>query len=211
MKFQFKGLFSTAIAIGIGFLILIGSLLPVGILGLVRSVLLQWVLILAAVALLVGMLNLLRVHYGRVTGREKGAIYSILLIIFMLITLVLGLVLGPADPTVMLLFNAIQLPVEASLTAVLAVTLLYASVRLLRWRNDLVAVVFIVTAVIILLGTAPLPVIGSIPILSDLVRPFVAQVLAAGGARGILIGVALGTLTTGLRILFGADRPYGSK
>lgn len=211
MKFQFKGLFSTAIAIGIGFLILIGSLLPVGILGLVRSVLLQWVLILAAVALLVGMLNLLRVHYGRVTGREKGAIYSILLIIFMIITLVLGLVLGPADPTVMLLFNAIQLPVEASLTAVLAVTLLYASVRLLRWRNDLVAVVFIVTAVIILLGTAPLPVIGSIPILSDLVRPFVAQVLAAGGARGILIGVALGTLTTGLRILFGADRPYGSK
>jgi len=34
-------------------------------------------------------------------------------------------------------------------------------------------------------------------------------VFAAGGARGILLGVALGTLTTGLRILFGADRPYG--
>jgi hypothetical protein len=27
--------------------------------------------------------------------------------------------------------------------------------------------------------------------------------------RGILIGVALGALTTGLRVLFGADRPYG--
>ena len=35
--------------------------------------------------------------------------------------------------------------------------------------------------------------------------------VASGGARGILIGVALGTLTTGLRILFGADRPYGGK
>jgi hypothetical protein len=42
-----------------------------------------------------------------------------------------------------------------------------------------------------------------------LIRPFIAQVLAAAGARGILLGVALGTLTTGLRILFGVDRPYG--
>jgi hypothetical protein len=29
------------------------------------------------------------------------------------------------------------------------------------------------------------------------------------GARGILLGVALGTVATGLRILIGADRPYG--
>jgi DNA-binding beta-propeller fold protein YncE len=37
----------------------------------------------------------------------------------------------------------------------------------------------------------------------------IAQVLAGAGARGILLGMALGILTTGLRILFGADRPYG--
>jgi hypothetical protein len=62
---------------------------------------------------------------------------------------------------------------------------------------------------LILLGTAPLPLLGNIPGLSDFVRPYLAQVIAVGGARGILLGVALGTLTTGLRILFGADRPYG--
>lgn len=211
MKLKFKGLFSTSIAIGIGFMILLGSLLPVPQLASIRIVLLQWAVILAAVALLVGVVNLLRVHSGRVSGRKKGTVYSALLIIFMLITLVLGLALGPEDPTVLLLFNAIQVPVEASLTAILAVTLLYASVRLLRWRRDLIGAIFIVTAVLIFLGTAPLPFMGAIPVLSDLVRPFIAQVFAAGGARGILIGVALGTLTTGLRILFGADRPYGSK
>lgn len=211
MKLRFKGLISTSIAIGIGVVILLGALLPVGQLAALRVVLLQWAIILAAVALVVGVFNLLRVHYGRVSAREKGAFHSALLIIFMLITVALGLFLGPTDPAVMLLFNAVQVPVEASLTAVLAVTLLYASVRLLRWRTDLVAIIFIVTAVIILLGTAPLPYLGAVPVLSDLLRPFVAQVLAAGGARGILIGVALGTLTTGLRILLGADRPYGSK
>jgi hypothetical protein len=43
------------------------------------------------------------------------------------------------------------------------------------------------------------------------VRPIITQIFAAAGARGILLGVALGTLTTGLRVLFGADRLYGGK
>jgi hypothetical protein len=61
----------------------------------------------------------------------------------------------------------------------------------------------------VVLGTAPLPYVGDTFLLSGMLRPFLAQVMAAGGARGILIGVALGALTTGLRVLFGADRPYG--
>jgi hypothetical protein len=35
------------------------------------------------------------------------------------------------------------------------------------------------------------------------------NMFSGGGARGLLIGIALGTLLTGLRVLFGADRPYG--
>ena len=35
--------------------------------------------------------------------------------------------------------------------------------------------------------------------------------LSRGGARGLLIGIALGTLLTGLRVLFGVDRPYGGQ
>ena len=49
----------------------------------------------------------------------------------------------------------------------------------------------------------------SIPLIGNTIKPFVTHVLASAGARGILIGVALGTITTGLRILIGADRPYG--
>jgi hypothetical protein len=32
--------------------------------------------------------------------------------------------------------------------------------------------------------------------------------LPIAGGRGILIGIALGSLTAGLRVLLGADRPY---
>ena len=95
--------------------------------------------------------------------------------------------------------------------ALLVVTLTYASIRLLRRRLNALSVIFLVTALLVLFGTASLPFLGEVPGLSGTVRPIITQIFATAGARGILLGVALGTLTTGLRILFGADRPYGGK
>jgi hypothetical protein len=211
MKFKFKGLVSTAIAIASGVMVLLGYFFAVPALVNVRIELVNWAVILAAFAIFVGVVNLLAVHGNKVRKKEKGGFYSFILVISLFSTLILGLALRPEHEIVAGLFNSVQLPVEASLMAVLAVTLTYASIRLLRRRLNLVGVVFLVTALLILFGTAPLPFFGDIPILSDLVRPFLTQVLAAGGARGLLIGVALGTLTIGLRILFGAERPYGGK
>jgi hypothetical protein len=211
MKFKFKGLVSTAIAIASGVLVLSGYFFATPALVNVRIELVDWAVILATFAIFVGIVNLLAVHGNKVRKKEKGSIYSFLLVLSLFVTLLLGLALRPEHRIVAALFNSIQLPVEASLMAVLAVTLTYASIRLLRRRLNLVGFVFLITALLILFGTAPLPFLGDIPILSDLVRPFITQVLAAGGARGILIGVALGTLTIGLRVLFGADRPYGGK
>jgi hypothetical protein len=199
------------VAIGTGLIVLLGYFFAVPALVRARQLLLDWAMILAAVAVIVGLANLISVHFRRITKRDKGSSYSMVLLFALLASLALGLALGPQHLVVQAIFNGIQLPVEASLMAVLAVTLLYAAIRLLRWRTDWMAIVFIVTALLIFLGTAPLPFVGYIPILSDLLRPFIAQVPAAAGARGILLGVALGTLLTGLRILFAADRPYGGK
>ena len=94
--------------------------------------------------------------------------------------------------------------------ALLVVTLTYAGIRLLRRRINLLSVIFLITAFFILVGTAPWPFLGDVPILGSL-RSWIARFPAGAGARGILLGVALGTLTTGLRILLGSDRPYGGK
>jgi hypothetical protein len=67
-----------------------------------------------------------------------------------------------------------------------------------------------VTAALILIASATLP-FGEVGPLNDFLRPWLQHVLALGGARGLLIGIGLGTLTTGLRVLVGADRPYGTK
>jgi hypothetical protein len=208
---SFISIVSTAIAIASGMLVLIGYFFPrangqASLLTGIRLTLLNWAIILAGFAVFVAIFNLLQVHIKKVQNKQKGSVYSLLLIISLVATFLVGLIVPDQARVV---FTTIQLPVETSLMALLVVTLTYASIRLLRRRLSLLSVIFLITAVLILLGTAPLPLLGNIPVLSDFVRPYIAQVIAVGGARGILLGVALGTLTTGLRILFGADRPYG--
>lgn len=217
---KFKGVLSTAIAIAFGILVLAGYLFghktdgSLTLLGELQLFILNVAVILAGFAVLVGICNLLLVHSKKIRQKQKGAGYSAVLIVTMLITFLLG-VLSHYIPIAASLFSAafkyVQLPIETSLMALLVVTLTYASIRLLRRHLNLISVVFLVTAWLILIGMAPWPFLGDVPILSDIIRPIIAQVPAAAGARGILLGVALGTLTTGLRILFGSDRPYGGK
>jgi hypothetical protein len=209
---KFKGVFSVAIAMAIGLLVLLGYFFDTGILGIVRREILNWAVILAGVAVIVGVFNLLAVHSGKVFKKEKGRIYSLVLVFSMLITFLM-LVVGKGNNVYEVMLPAVQaviIPIEASLMAILAITLTYASIRLLRTRMNFLSITFVVTALLVILGTAAVPVINYIPGAGDF-RPMITQVLATGGARGILIGVALGTLTTGLRILFGSDRPYGGK
>ena len=202
---------STAIAIASGVLVLAGYFFAqkadgqVSLLTDIHLTLLNWAIILAGFAIIIGILNLFQVHLKKIQNKQKGSAYSLLLIISLVFMFLFGLI-RPGQMGVV--FNTIQLPVEASLMALLAVTLTYASIRLLRHRLNLLSVIFLVTSLLMLLGTAPLPLLGDIPGISDWVRPFIAQVIAVAGARGILLGVALGTLTTGLRIIFGADHPY---
>jgi hypothetical protein len=201
------------IALITGLVVLAGYFVPA--LAELQSILLGWAAVAATMAAIVGVLSLISVHGDKVRRRGKGSIYSAVLLLGLFISFVPGLFLGSvppglASPIFGLLFKAIILPAQAALMALLAITLLYAAVRLLHRRPDLMSIVFLISACLILLGSATLP-FGEIPILSNWIRPWVTQVLALGGARGILIGVALGSLLTGLRVLFGADRPYGGK
>ncbi|MGZ6316193.1 MAG: hypothetical protein ACXWNQ_02950 [Anaerolineales bacterium] len=197
-----------ALAVLTGLIVLAGYFVPA--IAPIQAILLNWAIILAGAAALIGVLNLAGVHGSKIARREKGAIYSAILLICMAATFILGIFLGPDSQGMRLVVNSIIVPVEATLMALLAVTLLYASIRLLRRRASTMSLVFIVTALLMMLASATLP-FGEVGALNDFLHPWFQHVLALGGARGILLGVALGTLTTGLRVIFGAERPYGGK
>ena len=173
----------------------------------VQTYLLNCAIILTGVAALVGIFNLFSVHADKVRRGEKGGIYSALLVVSLVVTFLLGIILRPEHSAMKVVMNGIIIPTEAALMGILTISLLYAAIRLLRRRVDLMSILFLLTATFLLLGSATLP-FGDIPVLGTVAR-WVTQVWVLGGVRGILIGVALGALTTGLRVLFGADRPYG--
>jgi hypothetical protein len=202
-----KSPFSTAIAIAFGLVVLAGYFLQ-PLLQNLMDVLLGWAVILAAVAGLVGILNLVIVHWNKVRTGQKNYIYSIVTVLAFIFTIVVGIFLKPSDARFTQVVTSIMLPVEASLMALLAVTLAYASIRLLHQRGaNLLSISFAISALAFILLNLGFLSAANGPLLNDLVLAL--NRLPVAGARGILLGVALGSLMAGLRILIGTDRPYG--
>lgn len=202
---------SAAIAIAVGIIILLGYFLVIPGLDSIRSIMLDWAVILAAVATWVGGVNLLSVHGNKIARRHPDTPYSIVLIAAFIVTLLAGVWDMAAHPQFSLLdqiVRSVQFPVEASLMALLTVSLAYASIRLLRRRRTFFTIAFFISTLLFLLLSSGLLSIIDSPV----IPPVVAGLgrLPVAGARGILIGIALGSLTTGLRVLTGTDRPYGS-
>ena len=213
MNIKLNAPVSTAIAIGVGVIVLIGYFIPS--IANIRFALLRTGLVLAAVALLVGIINLLTVHFKKMGADNENSGYSLILVIALLLTLVIGIIdmvqsylLG--HPNFLMtnwIFTYIQLPIETSLLAVTAVSLTYAAASILRKRMDIFSITFFFVILLVLLGSFSIPP-TTLPFL-HVIRDWIVRVPALGGARGLLIGIALGTITTGIRILMGADRPYG--
>ncbi len=204
---------STAIAIGVGIIVLAGYFIPS--VESIRFIFLRTGLVLAAVALLVGIINLISVHIRKLGGGDENSGYSLILLISLLVTLGVGItdmvqtyLFGqPNFRMTNWVFTNIQMPIETSLLAVTAVSLIYAAASILRKRMDINAVIFFFVVLLILLGSVAIPP-ATIPLLGG-IRDWILRVPALGGARGLLLGIALGTITTGIRILMGTDRPYG--
>ena len=220
MKFKFRAPVSVAVAIGVGLIVLFGYIFGTDsageatLLGILRDYFLQGAVVVAGVALLVGVFNLTSAHAKKMRQGE-GGIYSAITVFALIITLLVGtydLVMtylqgAPGLQYTRWIFENIQLPVEASLMALIAVSLTYAASRMLGRRLTFMSAVFIAVVLILLVGAIPLVAANFYEIVSF--RQWILSVPAVGGARGILLGVALGIVATGIRILMGTDRPYG--
>jgi hypothetical protein len=62
----------------------------------------------------------------------------------------------------------------------------------------------LIAALLVLVGQVT---VGLLPVMPD-ITDWVLDVLAMAGVRGVLLGVALGAILTGMRLLLGVERPY---
>ncbi|MEW5959718.1 MAG: hypothetical protein AB1801_18490 [Chloroflexota bacterium] len=172
--------------------------------GGVGLLLVSWAGIVLAFAMLLGFFNVVRVHWHQIRTRQSGAVYSVVLLSSLALTLVFGF-WGPSSWGGRVIFEYILQPLESTLFALLALFIATATFRALRVRS-LETFFFVFFAVIVLLGQVPVGIYlwPELPIIKD----WILDVPTLAGARGLLLGVALGTIATGLRVLMGADRPY---
>ncbi len=170
---------------------------------------LKFVNVAATFAVVIGIVTLTRIHARRLSQHKEGWHNSLALIIALYGLLITGLVLGEgkftAHPTYAYWFNNLYVPLDSTIFSMLAFYIASASYRAFRARSA-EATVLLISAVVVMIGRAP---IGP-AIWSDLV-PITSWIMAVpntAGMRGIVIGVALGVLSMGVRVLLGRERGY---
>ena len=192
-----------AVAFTVGLLVLGGYLLPsVLFLASARAQLLGWAVSVSGFALLLGLVNIVRVHGRRIVDQEHGWPHSAVFLLAALVAWIPGVL--PISEAKDALFAYVLGPLGSALGALLLFALVLAASRMLRLRQGFEAPVFLVVAGLVLLGSTPLAGSGWFAGFRD----WLIRVPATAGMRGLLLGVALGTTIAGLRVILGSERPY---
>ncbi len=198
----------TAVAIVCGLVTLLGYFSP----GLqIHLVFVRWAAVLGAVAMILGILNLVGVHLRRVMNQDRDWPYSLALIMSALIVILIALIegQGPSGAVLNWVFHSVLAPLEAAAASLLVFFLVAAAFRAMRLQPSLTTFVFVITIVLVLLSALALP--GDLGQILGTMRVWLVHIFATAGARGMLLGVALGIVATGVRVLLGIDRPHSER
>jgi hypothetical protein len=161
--------------------------------------------ILAAIALVVGVVGVARTNLqGLAAGKDR----------FNRLTLLGGLIIMPvlawkwgitAGSPFVWMFEYVQMPMQATVFALLAFFVASASFRGFRARN-VQATVLLVSAILILISRISIgeSSLSQMQWLADWVRDNPSM----AARRAILIGIGLGSLTTSLRVILGVERTW---
>lgn len=165
----------------------------------------NWGIIVAAFALGLASVNLLRIHAGNIRTRRENWPFSIALIVALLFMAGLGVAQSANHPTYKFWFDNLFSPCQATVYAMTAFYISSAAYRAFRIRT-FEASVLLVSAAILMLGRAPVGelIFSGFPKWAD----FLVDVVNMSGQRGMMIGAGIGAISGGLRILLGIERGH---
>ena len=209
------------ITFGTGASIIVAALAPDGQLVGLEHRLSVWFDILAAFALIAGGRHLVARHAQTIRERRPGRRDSIAAVAGFAFTLAAGLFkLGAPswDASVFergtwfrLVADAIYAPVAAAFAAVVAFSLASAVLRATRMRTRAGSVLLLAAGIVIaarIACTSALVAENEARWLHDralLVEHLIA-IPATAGLRALMIGIAIGVIASGVRLLLGVDR-----
>jgi len=181
--------------------------------------------LIAVFAFILGGGNLLKIHGDRIWRKGRDWKYSIVTVVGFLAMLIVGTLKigGPpgftgdvsaSDSWFGFMYYSMFVPLQSTMFSLLAFFVASASYRAFRAKTK-EATMLLVAAFIILIGRTPLGhyVTGwlppqlqflHIPNLSN----WILSVPSMAGQRAIMIGIALGIISTSLKLILGIERSY---
>jgi hypothetical protein len=188
----------------------------------VNQELLDWGLIFFSVAFLLGIGNLVRISLKQISSGHPDRVYKALLLVVLFgylsvgiaeIEGLFGIPEGQQDIRDWI-YNKVFQPLQATMFSLLAFYIASAAFRAFRARS-LEATLLLTAGALVMLGQVPIP--DWIPLApyigeySQRIQAFLMAYVNAAGQKAIIMGAALGTLATGLRIILGIERSYLSE
>lgn len=169
---------------------------------------LKWLIIVAIFALLLGLLNLIKIHIQKVQRRRRDWLYSLVALAGVAASLITGFGWGiGAEGPFMKLYNYVQIPMQATMFSLLAFYIASAAFRTFRART-LEATLLLVAALVVMLGRVPLGHFFENTLRLPAVAEWVLDYPNMAAKRGIMIGVGLGAISTALKIILGIERSW---
>lgn len=177
----------------------------------------DWFFIIAAFAIYLGVLNLIRINADKMYKKQKDWPFGLVVIIGFLMITIPGLFFSggrsfsdPGTPFYYLYIH-VYYPLMATMFALLAFFVASASYRAFRARN-VEATMLLVAAFILMLGRVPI---------GDWITAWLPEGYRLGnwadwimdypqtaGQKAIMIGIALGVVSSALRVILGLERAY---
>jgi len=201
----------------VGITLIICYFIPHTPFNLLQDLFTDWYLIVAAFAIILGILNLLRISLDKVYKKQKDWFFGLMVVLSFLFIVIPGLFFSggrgfqnPGTPFFWIYFY-VYIPLMATMFALLAFFVASASYRAFRARNK-EATMLLLAAFFVMLGRVPigyylsswLPESYQLAAVADWIMEFPQT----AGQRAIMIGIALGIVSNSLRVILGLERAY---
>ncbi|MGI6660933.1 MAG: hypothetical protein ACOX34_04450 [Bacillota bacterium] len=164
-----------------------------------------WAPIMTSFAVITGTFNLISVHAKTVGNQETDRYYSAIFLLFMVVTVAVGLSQGTTAPAYDFLYNKMLVPCSSTMAGMTAFFIASASYRAFRASN-VDSAFLLVAAFLVMLGRVP---IGEV--ISEHM-PVVAQWLMdipnLAGQRAFLVCSGIGFMSLCLRTIVGLHRAH---
>ncbi len=169
-----------------------------------RETLFNGGIIIMAFTYILGLYSVIFVNLKKIR-RGQDVIHKVALLASLTLMIVLGFWgVTPGTPFDWM-YLKLYVPLQATMFSLLAFYIASAAFRAFRARS-MEATLLLVCASFVMMGRIPLgeSIWGAFPDISDWIMNFPNL----AGKRAILIGAALGAISTGLRVILGLERSY---